>query len=104
MSHLTGDPSRKCCVTNVYPREHLATNHRGGPPTTGAPPGRNVPPELTPTESPLKWTMTHPITKLHNNWTTKWVPLTDTEDVLQKLSTTFPDKGLGFRVADEQDD
>jgi hypothetical protein len=76
MSHLTGDPSRKCCVTNVYPREHLATNHRGGPPTTGAPPGRNVPPELTPTESPLKWTMTHPITKLHNNWTTKWVPLT----------------------------
>ena len=35
---------------------------------------------------------------------TVWMWGSNTEDVLQKLSTTFPDKGLSFRVADEQDD
>ena len=59
-----------------------------------------------PTADPGRWFYQHPLIDKENNrtWALTKMWGSDTEDVLQKLSTTFPDKGLSFRVADDQDD
>jgi hypothetical protein len=59
-----------------------------------------------PTANPGRWFFEHPfVDEVENRtWALTKMWGSDTEDVLQKLSTAFPDKGLSFRVADEQDD
>ena len=59
-----------------------------------------------PSADPRRWFFRDPLLDTDNNLTWALTKMwgSNTEDVLQKLSTTFPDKGLSFRVAEELDD
>jgi hypothetical protein len=59
-----------------------------------------------PSANPDRWFVENPLVDEANNrtWALTKMWGSDTEDVLQKLSTEFPDKGLRYRVADEQGD
>lgn len=59
-----------------------------------------------PSADPRRWFFRDPLLDTDNNLTWALTKMwgSNTEDVLQMLSTKFPDKGLSFRVADEQDD
>jgi hypothetical protein len=59
-----------------------------------------------PTADPRRWFFQDPLVdKDHDRtWALTKMWGSNTEDVLQKLSTSFPDQGLSFRVADDQDE
>ena len=59
-----------------------------------------------PTADPRRWFFEDPLVDKDNNQTWALTKMwgSDTEDVLQELLTSFPDKGLGFRVAEDPED